>query len=52
MKAAHHSAAVLRRGVSPEAAANGYHDWLARWFFQDHSRLGELYRAIGPVPVS
>jgi flavin-dependent dehydrogenase len=44
MNAAHHSAAVLRRGVSPEAAANSYHDWLARWFIEDHSRLGELYR--------
>jgi flavin-dependent dehydrogenase len=52
MNAAHHSAAVLRRGVSPEAAANSYHNWLARWFIEDHSRLGELYRAIGPVPVS
>jgi flavin-dependent dehydrogenase len=50
MKAAHHSAAVLRRGVSPEAAANGYHDWLARWFFQGHTRLGELYRASGGIP--
>ena len=52
MKAAHHSAAVLRCVVSPDAAANAYHTWLARWFFQDHSRLGELYRAIGPFPGS
>jgi flavin-dependent dehydrogenase len=52
MKAAHHSAAVLRCVVSPAAAANAYHTWLARWFFQDHSRLGELYRAIGPLPGS
>jgi hypothetical protein len=47
MKAAHHSAAVLRRGVGPDAAANDYHTWLARWFRQDRSGLGELYRAIG-----
>jgi flavin-dependent dehydrogenase len=52
MKAAHHSAAVLRCAVSPDAAANAYHPWLARWFFQDHSRLDEFYRAIGPLPGS
>ena len=52
MKAAHHSAAVLRCVVSPDAAANAYHTWLARWFFQDLSRLGEFYRAIGPLPGS
>jgi hypothetical protein len=51
MKAAHHSAAVLRRGVSPDAGANDYHTWLARWFRQDHSRLGELYSAISGIPT-
>jgi flavin-dependent dehydrogenase len=50
MKAAHHSAAVLRRGVSPEAAANAYHDWLIRWFRHDRSGLGDLYSAIGGIP--
>jgi len=47
------SAAPYRlAAVSPDAAANAYHDWLARWFFQDHSRLDEFYRAIGPLPGS
>jgi flavin-dependent dehydrogenase len=44
MKAAHHSAAVLRRGVSPEAAANSYHDWLARWFIGPLSSRRALSR--------
>lgn len=47
MKAAHHSATVLRYGVNPLAVASLYHDWLAGWFRQDRSGLGELYRAIG-----
>jgi flavin-dependent dehydrogenase len=47
MKAAHHSATVLRYGVTPLAVASVYHDWLAGWFRQDRSGLGELYRAIG-----
>ena len=47
MKAAHHSATVLRYGVNPLAVASVYHDWLAGWFRQDRSGLGELYRAIG-----
>ncbi|MGH6834882.1 MAG: NAD(P)/FAD-dependent oxidoreductase [Methylocella sp.] len=49
MKAAHHSATVLRHGASPPAIASAYHLWLARWFRQDRSGLGELYHAIsGP----
>jgi hypothetical protein len=43
MKAAHHSAAVLRCAVSPDEAANAYHDWLMRWFRQDRSGLGDLH---------
>ncbi len=47
MKAAHHSAAILRGSVSPDAAANAYHDWLMRWFGQDCSSLDNLYLSIG-----
>ena len=50
MKAAHHSTAVLRRGVSPDAGANDYHTWLARWFRQNRSGLGDLYSAVGGIP--
>jgi hypothetical protein len=50
MKAAHHSAAVLRCAVSPDEAANAYHDWLMRWFRQDRSGLGDLYSAMGGIP--
>lgn len=50
MKAAHHSAAVLRGGVSPDAAASTYHDWFAQWFHQDCSGLDDLYRAIAGNP--
>src|SRR5437660_192304 len=45
MKAAHYSATVLRYGVSPRPVASAYHLWLARWFRQDRSGVGELYRA-------
>ena len=46
IKAAHYSAAVLRRGVSPDAVAKAYHVWLAQWFNRDCSGLDDLYRAI------
>lgn len=51
MKAAHHSAAALRYGVSPHAAANAYHLWLAEWFRHDHSNLCDLYRVIGAATL-
>ncbi len=47
MNAAHHSAAVLRRGVCPEAVENAYHLWLMRWFRHDLSHLCDFYRLIG-----
>jgi flavin-dependent dehydrogenase len=52
MKAAHHSAAVLRRGVSPLAAVNAYHLWFRTWFQHDQSHLCELYRGIGETSMS
>jgi flavin-dependent dehydrogenase len=51
MKAAHHSAAVLRYGVAPGAAASAYHLWLARWFQHDLSNLFDFYCVIGAATL-
>jgi flavin-dependent dehydrogenase len=47
MMAGHLISAVLDGKLPESAAADAYHDWLARWFAEERARLSQFYRRLG-----